>query len=290
MSAVGENVKAGRLSIQSLRIRLALLLAGLLIFIGIWEAAALVIQNPIILSDPASLIKALVALLQNNIPLGASGVGDIYNATLSTLEMIVAGFALSLIGIPIGFAMGLWEAAESIIDPWINALYAIPMVALIPLVYFASGSLIPAWLFQANGGFLPDILIVFLMTVFTVIINTYHGVRYVSNTLAEVGKSFGATESQFIRHVILPASLPDIVAGMRLGLGRAVLGAVIAQALLSVNSLGYMMITFQEILYTPGMMAVVLIIALIGIVVLQSPKLIERRAFKWKKGERLARG
>lgn len=277
-------------SLQSLRLRIGLLLIGLLIFIGIWEAASILIGDQIILSDPISLAVAFVALLQNHIPKGAAGVGDIYSAIAVTVEMIVAGFALSLVGIPIGFAMGRWEAAEAIIDPWINALYAIPMVALIPLVFFASGSFIPAWLFQANGGFLPDVFIVFLMTVFTIIINTYHGVRYTTSALAEVGKSFGASEPQFIRHIIFPASLPDIVAGMRLGLGRAVLGAIIAQALLSVNSLGYMMITFQEILYTPGMMAVVLIIGLIGIAVLQTPKLIERRAFKWKAGERLARG
>lgn len=277
-------------SLQSLRLRLALLLIGLFIFLGIWEAASILIGNQIILSDPPSVVVAIVALLQNHIPRGAAGVGDIYRAVAATVEMIVAGFALSLVGVPIGFAMGRWEAAESIIDPWINALYAIPMVALIPLVFFASGSFIPAWLFQANGGFLPDVFIVFLMTVFTIIINTYHGVRYTTRALAEVGKSFGASESQFIRHIIFPASLPDIVAGMRLGLGRAVLGAIIAQALLSVNSLGYMMLTFQEVLYTPGMIAIVMIIALIGIIVLQTPKLIERRAFKWKAGERLARG
>ena len=276
--------------LQSLRVRVGLLLIGLVLFMVMWEAGVLLIHDQIILSDPVSLGGAIVALFQNHIPPRAGGVADIYSAIASTVELIIAGFALSLIGIPIGFAMGRWEAAESIIEPWINALYAIPMVALVPLVFFASGSLIPAGLFQAHGGFLPDVFVVFFMTVFTIIINTYHGVRYLSNALAEVGKSLGATEWQFTRYIILPASLPDIVAGMRLGLGRAVLGAIVAEALLSVNSLGFMMMSFQEILYTPGMMAVVLIIAVIGIAVLQTPKLIERRVFKWKKGERLARG
>ncbi len=270
-------------SLTALRVRFFFFLASIAIFIGAWEIAAAIVNARIILADPYSVLFALSGLLQNHIPVAAAGIGNIYQAILLTIEIVVVGFVLSLVGIPVGFLMGRWKAAEAIIDPWINALYAIPMVALIPVMYFGLAN-------SLGGTFVGDVFIAFLMAVFTVTINTYHGVKYISNSLAEVGKAYGASEAQFTRHIIFPASLPDIVSGMRLGLGRAVLGAVIAEALFSVNGLGYSMLTFQETLDTPDMIAIISLIALIGIVALQTPKFIERRLFKWKESERLSRG
>jgi NitT/TauT family transport system permease protein len=263
----------------SLPVKVCLFFVSFALFLGLWEVAALILGNPVILSGPLAVMAALAGLLQNQVPLGAQGIENTYAAILQTLEIIVAGFSLSLIGIPIGVVMGRWKAAESIIDPWINAIYAIPTVALIPVMYFAIG-----------GSMIADIFVAFLLSVFTITINTYSGVRYVSNSLAEVGKTFGSSESQFLTKIVFPASLPDIVAGMRLGMGRAVLGAVVAETLLSINSLGEMMMTFQMLLNTPYLMAVVFVIALMGIFVLQTPKLLERQLFKWKEGERLSRG
>jgi NitT/TauT family transport system permease protein len=262
----------------TLSTKIVLFFVSFALFLGLWEVAALVLNSPVILSEPIPVLAALAGLLQNQIPQGAQGLETAYRAIGETLEIIVAGFGLSLIGIPIGIVMGRWKAAESIIDPWINAIYAIPIVALIPVLYFAIG-----------GSLIADVFIAFLLSVFTLIVNTYSGVKYVSNSLAEVGKTFGASERQFLSKIIFPASLPDIVAGMRLGMGRAVLGAVVAETLLSVSSLGEMMMTFQMLLNTPYMMAVVFIIALMGIFALQTPKLLERKLFKWKEGERLSR-
>lgn len=237
------------------------------------------IHDQVILAAPIPTLAAVVALMENQIPANAVGLSHVYDAMVTTLEIIVLGFAVSLVGIPIGVVMGRWKSAEAIIDPWINAIYAIPMVALVPVLYFALGT-----------GFWADVFIAFLLSVFMVTLNTFSGVRYVSNSLAEIGKTFGATEGQFLRKIILPASLPDIVAGMRLGLGRAVLGAVVAEVLLSRNSLGEMMMGFQELLNTPYMMAIVFLIAILGILALQTPKLVERYMFKWKESERLSRG
>ena len=111
-----------------------------------------------------------------------------------------------------------------------------------------------------------------------------------SNSLAEVGKSFGASEAQFIAKIILPASLPEIVAGMRIGLGRALLGAILAEALLSKSGLGGMMMAFQQLLNTPYMMASVVLIAVIGITLLQAPKLLERRLYWWRSAYGNSRG
>jgi len=279
------------IDLNTIQAKVIFTIVSILLFGAIWELAAKLINNHVILPTPISSFKALYLLIQNKIPPGAAGVGSFESMLLQTLEITAIGFLLSsAVGIPIGYLIGRWRAAEAIIDPWINALYAIPMVALIPLLYFGSGSLIPVSVFDYQGDLLPDVLVSFIMTVFTIIINTYQGVRLVSNSLVEVGKAFGASENQLTRHVVIPAALPDIVAGMRLGLGRALLGAIIAEALLSTNGLGYTMLAFQSILNTPYMVATIMVIAFIGFVLLQTPKLIERRLFKWKETERIKRG
>lgn len=266
-------------ALDSIPGRVVIFLISITVFIVIWQVLATVLNDTVILATPLAVVESLASLLAGNVPTGATGIGTIYQGIGSTVELIGVGYIISLVGIPIGIVMGRWRAAESIIDPWINALWAIPMVALTPLIYPLTG-----------GSFSAAILVVVLISVFTIIVNTYMGVKYTSNTLAEVGKTFNASESQFMLKVVLPASLPEIVAGMRLGLGRAVLGAVVAEVLVTFSSLGQAMLAFQDLINTPASMAVVFVIAVIGILALQTPKLIEHYAFKWKETERMQRG
>jgi len=276
--AAGPLRRAEVSFLESSYAKVGLGILGLATFVLLWDAYATELAEPWVVATPGSVLASLASLLQNQIPRGVAGVRDIYSAMAATVELILIGFGISLLGIPVGFIMGRWKAAEAIIDPWINALYAIPMIAIAPLIYVTIGGSLEAML-----------VIVFLMTFFTITINTFHGVRYVSNTYAEVGKSFGASESQFLRQIVLPASLPDIVAGMRLGLGRAVLGAIVAEVVLGYNGLGEMMISFLSISEISYMMAVITIIAVFGVFFLNAPRLVERRLFKWKESERLSR-
>jgi len=265
--------------LESLPVRVATFCASLALFVVLWQVAAIITGNSLILAGPIPVLQALVGLIQNHVPGGALGIQRADSAILQTLATIVLGFALGcVVGIPVGVIMGRSKTAETVIDPWLNAAYSIPIVILIPMLYFAIGA-----------DFFAEVFVTFLLTVFTIIVNTHNGVRYVSNSLAEVGKSFGASETQFIAKVILPASLPDVIAGMRIGMGRAILGAVMAEALMSGNGLGGMMFTFQAILNTPYMMAVVLLIALMGVAVLQLPKILERRLSKWRETETISR-
>ncbi len=259
--------------------RIAILVISFVVFVSIWQILSMIVNNVVIMASPLQVLASLESLFAGQVPVGATGVGTIYDGIWTTAELIAVGYAISLVGIPIGIVMGRWKAAESIIDPWINALYALPMVAITPLIYPLTG-----------GTFSAAVLVVFLISVFTIIINTYTAVKYTSNQLAEVAKTFNASEFQFMTKVVLPASLPEIVAGMRLGLGRAVLGAVVAEVLVMFSSLGQEMMALQMLINTPGSMAIVAVIAAIGILALQSPRLIEHYAFKWKETERLQRG
>ncbi|MDG6999232.1 MAG: ABC transporter permease [Nitrososphaerota archaeon] len=266
-------------TMNSLPGKIVIFLISITVFVVIWQVLATVLNDQVILAPPLLVVQTLASLLAGNVPFGAEGIGNIYSQIGTTVELIVIGYLISLVGIPIGIVMGRWRSAEGIIDPWINALWAIPMVALTPLIYPLTG-----------GTFSAAILVVVLISIFTIIVNTYSGVKYTSNSLAEVGKTYNASEFQFMTKIVLPASLPEIVAGMRLGLGRAVLGAVVAEVLVTFSSLGQAMIAFQDLINTPAMMSIVFIVAIIGIVALQTPKLIEHYAFKWKETERMQRG
>jgi len=264
---------------MSFSTRFGVFWASLGLFFVLWEVAALSTGNSLILVGPVPVLQALIALLQNHLPRGALGIQGADAAILQTLATIVFGFVLAcVVGIPIGLIMGRWKKAETLIDPWLSAAYSIPIVILIPMLYFAIGA-----------DFFAEVFVTFLLTVFTIIVNTHHGVKYVSSALAEVGKSYGASETQFLAKIILPASMPDIISGMRIGMGRAILAAVLAEVLMSGNGLGGMMMTFQDVLNTPYMMAAVFLIGLMGIAVLQLPKILEHRLFRWKETESFSR-
>lgn len=270
--------KRPRVAINSFKVKWGVGIASFVVFLLIWQVLA-DLTNPTVIAGPISVVQALISLSYGNLPPGSAGLVPLGVAMIATIEIIVPAFLLTFIAIPLGIAMGRWKVAESIIDPWINAIYAVPMVALIPVLYFAMGT-----------NYFADVFVAFVIAVFTVLVNTYTAAKYTSNTLAEVGRSFGANERQFLLKIVLPASLPQIVAGLRLGLGRVLLGAFVAEAILSTNYLGMMMFAFNDYSYTNYSMAVVVVIAIMGILVLQTPKLLERRLFKWKESETISRG
>lgn len=278
-SGVAISSSERRAKLMSSRlVQIGIGIVSFVIFLGFWQMFTEIFHDPIILSSPAGVFGAFTTLFSGNLPPGANLLPNIYTSIVYTLEVMAVAYVLVLTAIPAGIIMGRWKAAESIIDPWVNAVYAIPVVALIPILYFAIGA-----------SFRADVLIAFIVAFFTVLINVYTGVKYTSGSLAEIGRAFGSSERQFLTKIVLPASLPEIVAGLRLGAGRVALGAIVAEILLSGNSLGMLMLSFQMMNYTGAMMAVIIVIAIIGIITLQAPKLIERRYFKWKETEGLSR-
>jgi ABC-type nitrate/sulfonate/bicarbonate transport system permease component len=257
-----------------------LILAGsFATFAAIWQAVAYLAGNSAILASPLTVLVTLANMLRAPSEIG--GLQNVYAALFETLAVVTLGLSLGIVvGIPVGIVMGRWKRVEGILEPWVSATNSIPVIVLIPGLYFSIG-----------GGLPADVFIGFVLSVFSIIINTHAGVKYMSYALAEVGKTFGASERQFVTKLILPSSLPNIFAGIRIGVGRALLGAVMAEVLLGANhGLGGIMITYEEILNTPSMMATVVLISIVGILLLQAPKIIEKRLFRWKEGERLSRG
>jgi ABC-type nitrate/sulfonate/bicarbonate transport system permease component len=196
-----------------------LITAGSVTFVLlVWELCGPHI-NPLFGTYPTAIVAAFWKL---------AGSGKLAAALGDSLRPFAAGYALAiLVGVPLGLLIGRFRVLEAAIGIYITAGYAMPLVALVPLLVL--------WL---GLGFAVKVAIIFLMSVFPICINTWLGVAAVPKTLIEVGKSFVAPDRVILRRIILPATLPYIMAGVRLAVGRAVVAMVIAEFFTSISGLG----------------------------------------------------
>ena len=160
----------------------------------------------------------------------------------------------SSIGVPLGLIIGRFRVAEAAFGIYITAGYAMPLVALVPLLVL--------WL---GLGFKVKAAVVFLMALFPICINTWLGVTAVPKTLIEVGKSFVAPPMVILRRIVLPATLPYIMAGIRLAVGRAVVAMVIAEFFTTISGLGAMIINSANNFDTATMFVPIIILMVMAI-------------------------
>jgi NitT/TauT family transport system permease protein len=163
------------------------------------------------------------------------------------------------LGVPLGLLMGRYRKLESFLDIYMTALLAVPMISFIPVLVIAFGL-----------GLHSRVWIVFLFAFVIIAVNTTAGVRNVDPTLTEMARAFGARESELFLKVILPAALPMIMAGIRLGMGRAILGMVTSEMILSAVGFGVMLMTFGASFNTPALFATLLTIVLLAVALLRS--------------------
>lgn len=191
-------------------------LASIVFVIG-WEILRHI--NPLFLAPPSAILIAAYELTIN---------GELPAAFAQSVITLLVGFVTaSIIGILLGLLIGRYKPVGASTDWIVNALYATPLVAIIPLVIIWFGL-----------GFAAKLFIVFKITVFTVLINTAAGVRNVPDPLIKLGNAFGATERQIFTKIILPSALPYMTTGLRLGIGRALIGMVVAEFYTAITGLG----------------------------------------------------
>ncbi len=175
--------------------------------------------NPVFGSYPSAIAAAFWDLAWS---------GKLGTAMAESLQPFAAGYCLAIAaGVPLGLVIGRYRVAEAALGIYVTAGYAMPLVALVPLLVL--------WL---GLGFAVKAAVVFLMSVFPVCINTWLGVAAVPRSLVDVGKSFVAPDTVILRRIILPATLPYIMTGVRLAVGRAVVAMVIAEFFTSLSGLG----------------------------------------------------
>lgn len=229
---------------------------------GLWEILGRT-GNARLLPPFSKVMTALYDLIAS---------GEIFKALAISLQALVLGFLISLaVGIPLGLLMGRYRRLDAFLDIYMTALLTVPMISFIPFLVIAFGL-----------GLHSRVWIVFLFAFVIIAINTAAGVRNVDPTLTEMAKSFGAKESELFAKVILPAALPMIMAGVRLGMGRAVLGMVTSEMILAVVGFGAMLMTFGASFNSPALFATILTIVLLAVALLALIQFLDRKLTPWR--------
>ena len=192
-----------------------------------------------------------------------------------TNQALIGGFlAALLVSLPLGIAMGSSRAVANVATPYLTVLLAAPMIALVPIVQVLLGLTLAA-----------RIAVVFLFSFIYMTINTMVGVQEVSPELKEMGRSFGATRWQMLRSITIPAAVPAIMAGVRLGLGRAIIGMIIAELSLIGAGIGSLILEYQVRFQPAYVFGIVLLAVLEGVVLMELARRLELRFARWKGAE-----
>jgi len=235
-------------------------------FFAIWEFYGRR-MDPIFMAPPSAIFDAALQLIQS---------GALRKALIESLWPFAAGMTLTVIlGIAIGVAIAQWRLVEYICDPFINALYAIPRIALVPLIILWVGL-----------EFTGKVAILVSVAVFPIIVNTYAGIRDVRGSMLEIGRAYGATDAQIFFKIILPAAIPFIMAGVRLSVGLAIIGIIVAEFFTAISGLGGMIVEYANVFATAKLFVPIIVIALVGVVLTEIVMWAERRLSRWRTLER----
>jgi NitT/TauT family transport system permease protein len=243
-------------------------LAGVLSVIGgllLWELASrFLVANALFLAAPSQIVEAIYALTM-------SGEMQRHIAT-SGAEFAIGYVIASFIGIGFGFGMANSPSFRQALQPWISGFYATPTIALAPLFIL--------WL---GIGIWSKVLVVITLVLFPVTINTEAGLRQTSDRLIEMLKSFGATGRQIFFKVSLPSALPFILAGLKIGIGRGLIGVVVAELFGSRAGLGRLISQSADTFNMPELFAGVIVLAAAGIAMTAGFTWLESRLVPWTK-------
>lgn len=237
---------------------------GIIGFFLAWELATrLEILNPFYFPPFSKIIAKGIELFAN---------GTIWEHMWFSLTNFSIGFAISVIlGVTIGVPMGWYKSITKTFDPLLSGIYATPLIALLPLIIMLFGL-----------GPVSKIIMTVLAAVFPVLINTMTGIANTDHRLITMARSFGAKDSTIFLKVSMPGSLPYIVAGMRVALGRALVYIVVAEQYGAATGLGYLSSVAAQRFQMAAMFVPIVIIACLGAGLNELLKGAERRLEKWK--------
>jgi len=258
MQAIMEAVE---LRLNSLN-RSLISTVSVVVFLLLWEVAGRGI-NPIFASYPSAILVAGIEMVRE---------GLLVHAFFQSMQPLVLGFLMSAVfGVPIGLLLGRSPVAEAAFGIYVTAGYATPLVALVPLYVLWFGL-----------GFAVKVAIVFTLGVFPVIINTWQGVKNVPRTLIEVGIAFVCTRRMIMREIVVPATLPYIMTGLRLCVGRCIIGMVVAEFFTSISGLGGVILQAGDSFDTAQLFVPVIILMALGVVLTWFVGWLEHKVAPWQ--------
>ena len=237
---------------------------AVVLFVLAWEGVVRLGQvNPLFTSSPTRIVATFIRMLHEGV-LGK-------DIRVSGTEFLI-GYGLAVVvGILVGVAMGWYRDVAAALQPFVSALYSTPRIALVPLFII--------WL---GIGIWSKVAVVFLVAVFQVLISTEAGVRAADESLIRTARSFGARDRQIFTTIVLPGAVPFLIAGLRLGLGQALVGIVVGELYAATAGIGYEIAVAGETFQTDRVFVGIVILASAAIVLMWALRQWELRFESWK--------
>lgn len=227
----------------------------------VWQIIAMQLPD-VVFATPAGVVIHIVE---------ATVSGVIPQAFFNSIQHMLLGLSLSLaVAIPLGFLMGRNETAFQMFDPIVNAIFSIPSISFVPFLIIWFGLF-----FEAR------VALVFVMSVFDVLVTVAAGARNIEPSLINVGRSFAVSRRQMFFKVMIPASLPFLLTAVRIGAVRAINAMITAELFFATVNLGAYMEEASAMFDAAGMLSIVLLLALFGLGVQESIKWAEEKLFPW---------
>jgi sulfonate transport system permease protein len=240
---------------------LAIRLVSLAIVLGAWEIGGQRV-DPVLFTTPTAVAAAAVQMVIS---------GELWSYLWPSLVVLISGLAISAVaGIAVGLLLARFWVLDVALDMYVTFLYSTPTVALVPLIVLWVG-------FESTA----KIVILFLFAFFPLVINTYQGVKHVDPRLLEVGHAFRCSERQLWTNIVLPAALPFIVTGLRLAVGRGLIGMVLADLYTAISGIGYLIVRSASTYRVDKMFVPIVVLGLLGITLTALLRAAERWVAPW---------
>ena len=240
---------------------IALRILSLIIVLTLWEVLGGE-ADPVLFTTPTKIASAAVVMI---------GSGELWQYLWPSLVVLAIGLTLAAVcGVLIGLSLARFWILDVTLSVYITFLYSTPTVALVPLIVLWAG-------FETKA----KVIILFLFAFFPMVINTYQGVKSVDPKLLEVGRAFRCSEGQLWRNIVLPAALPFIVTGLRLALGRALIGMVLADLYTAISGIGYLIVRTASTYQVDKMFVPIVTLGLLGVTFTALLRLAEKYVAPW---------
>jgi NitT/TauT family transport system permease protein len=247
---------------------------NLSIFFVLWELFARSgAVSPLFLPTASGMFEALWTGLTTSAPPGAVVSGSIRDHLIYSLTNLGIGLLIACgVGIPAGLLMGGNKIVEKILSPYVWALASLPRIALVPLFILFLGFTVKM-----------QITIIALSAVFPIIINAWAGVKTTEKSLLAAARVFGANRRELYTKVVLPYTLPFIISGIQQGIGRGLIGVIIAEIFGGSNGLGYLVSRSADTFNSALMYAVLFVLVVVSLTLIQLTRWLEAYVAPWRR-------
>jgi sulfonate transport system permease protein len=244
-------------------VNIGIRLLSLVVVLTIWQIFGAKIDQTLF-TTPIAIAKAAVDMIAS---------GELWNYLAPSLIVLLIGLSLAVVvGVLVGVLLARFWILDLALGVYITFLYSIPSVALVPLIVLWAG-------FETSA----KVIILFLFAFFPMAINTYQGVKNVDPKLLEVGRSFRCSERQLWINIVLPGALPFIITGLRLAIGRGLIGMVLADLYTAISGIGYLIVRTAATYEVDKMFVPIVALGLLGVGLTAAVRFLETRVAPWTK-------